>query len=226
MAQNVKTAVGVVIASVKTVNDLAIASVKTIAGVDNTSGGGGGIVNNIFTDDFNRSNEAPLTTPWVWDNSTGMDGSYIELSSNAVKSIFHNANALNYYTSWASGNDQFSALKLSGAIDTSNGSGLGVSVRWNTGGTAYFCVIDASGFIQFGKLVASVVTNITSRSVTYVGGTELALSVLGTNFRIWYGGVQQGADITDSSIASGKPGIVYIQDVDGSLGDDYRCGTS
>lgn len=39
MAQNVKTVVGVAIASVKSVNALAIASVKTIVGVDNTSGG-------------------------------------------------------------------------------------------------------------------------------------------------------------------------------------------
>lgn len=42
MAQLVKTCAGLAIASVKTVNDLAIASAKTVAGLDNTSGGGGG----------------------------------------------------------------------------------------------------------------------------------------------------------------------------------------
>lgn len=41
MAQNVKTVMGVAIASVKTFEGVAIASVKTIMGVDNTTGGAG-----------------------------------------------------------------------------------------------------------------------------------------------------------------------------------------
>lgn len=57
--QSVKTVNGLAIASVKTMDQLAIASVKTVNGLDNTSGGGGGLPIDSYSSDLLAAYSVP-----------------------------------------------------------------------------------------------------------------------------------------------------------------------
>jgi len=180
------------------------------------------------TDNFNRANQSPLAGNWTSTNIG--PGSTLQITSNVVDSALPNSGAdqESFWNTWSHGDDQYSqaAITVTGTTST---TGFGVFVRHATSvstKTMYRCVINSAGAIDLAWFNAGAYTQIATRSVTYSAGTLLGLSIQGTTLKIWYGGVQQGASITDSNIASGSPGICLSTSVTSGNIDNWDAGTT
>jgi len=177
------------------------------------------------TDNFNRANETPLSGGGNWTSTTNR----VDLISNQVTTAGTGSDREAVYAAWANGNDQYSQLKVT-VSGTTAGAGFGVSVRSTTTGSTFNCyrvVLNSDGEYEVCKMVSSSCTSLRTGTLSYVAGTALGLSVLSTTLKVWYGGTQVGADITDSGIASGKPGIAYSSTLSVvPTGDDWDAGTT
>lgn len=182
-----------------------------------------GIGTQTDTDAFTRANSSPMSGTW-----TGEAANPFDISSNAV--IMHNvagADASNFWNTWSHGDDQYSQAEIT-LVGSGSQVGLGVCVRRNTTiatVTMYRAVINDAGAIDIGSIVTGGFTQIGTRSVTYSAGTKLGLSIQGTTLKVWYGGVQQGANITTSSIASGSPGLGFSSPITSGTIDNWDAGT-
>jgi hypothetical protein len=181
-----------------------------------------------LSDDFTRANENPIATNWT-DSTVAGHIDMILFNNHVEPAGFGAGDGECFRTSWAGGDDQYSQAKITVVGNNAAAhAGLGVEVRRSTTAgtnTSYRAVIDDAGTIFLHKAVTGTGTNITTRSVTYVAGTRLGLSVSGTTLKIWYGGVQQGADVTDSDVTSGSPGLAYSSNITGGSIDNWDAGT-
>jgi len=184
-----------------------------------------GIGTQTVTDNFNRANEPTILSPWGND-STGVG---FEILGNLARPIGFNADdAYAIYTTWASGDNQYSQGEIT-ATGTSAGAGSGVCVRHSTTATTrtmYRLVLDGGGNWELAKFITGTKTSLGTGSVSYVAATKLGLSINGTTLKVWYGGVQQGSDIVDSAISTGQPGIVYSSTVTSASIDNWDAGTT
>jgi hypothetical protein len=96
----------------------------------------------------------------------------------------------------------------------------------------YRLVINQDGEYNLMSFKAGVGASLRSGTISYVAGTQLGLSVTGgatATLKIWYNGIQIGADVTDSSspITTGSPGFAYSSSLgsDVTNGDDWDAGT-
>jgi hypothetical protein len=187
-------------------------------------GGGGGIGTQTNTDNFNRANEDPLSGGGNWVSTTNR----IQLISNTVQPLGTSNDREAIYTVWANGNNHYSQMKIT-SVASSTGNGFGVCVRHDpTVGTKtmYRLVLEGGGNFEVVKLVAGATTSLRTGTVSYVAATALGLSINGSTLKVWYAGVQIGADITDSTITTGVPGIAYSSTVASvPTGDDWDAGT-
>jgi hypothetical protein len=176
--------------------------------------GGGG---STSSDNFNRANETPLAGNWT--SVTGQPGT-LNLSANAVSIGNAGNDAAYYYTgTWA--NDQTSSVEVT-ASNSSAGAGAGPVVRAATGAnTFYRAVVDSTGNYEVGKVIAGTFTSIRTGTVSFANGLALKLSITGTTLTLFYNGTQVGATMTDSSIASGKPGIGYSSTLTATTMDNW-----
>jgi hypothetical protein len=178
----------------------------------------------VNTDDFNRANESPLAGNWtrVLQGTTDL-----QLLSNAVALLTtHTNDVYARYNPWASGNDQYSQADITSG-GAGAGSGGGVVVRMATSGaiTMYRLVVDNAGNYELTRRIADAGTSLRTGTLSYVAGTKLGLSIIGSTLKIWYAGVQVGADIVDGSpLASGQPGIGYSSDTTTITVDNWDAG--
>lgn len=220
MAQLVKVIDGLAIASCKVVDGLAIASVKTVNGLDNTSAGGGWSFTSQATDAF-TTDANPIDGNWT--SVTG-DSNMKKLSGSAVPTNTANDCSARSTSGASFTNDQASELAITTSGTGGGGVGMGVLVRCASAAATYYrAVMDgaASNNIEIGKRVAGVYSFIANRTVSYGAGGTLRLGVVGTTLRVYYNGTQVGADITDSDIASGSPGISYSSTDATAQGDNW-----
>jgi len=148
------------------------------------------------SDNFNRANESPLTSPWATES--GFSGIY--LASNAVKAAGANTSSFSRYDSGTWDPDQWAEVTY-GTVDADTG---GPAVRMTGSGNGYFVtfnsgllkVFRASGFIAVG----------TQPAVSVTTGDVVRLEINGTSLEVFKNTVSVWT-ATDSGIASGKPGI-------------------
>lgn len=178
------------------------------------------------SDDFNRANETPLAGNWVQDI-----GARFNLSSNTVILSSFTVDAVAIWNPWASGNDQYSQIDLT-VVGTAAGSGPGVFARHDAVAqtvTGYRFVIDASGNYEYLKFVAGASSGSVTGTVSYVAGQKIGISATGsspTTIKLWYNGIQIGANITDNSspITTGIPGISYSSTITSVTLDNWDAG--
>jgi hypothetical protein len=116
--------------------------------------------------------------------------------------------------------NQSSEVKVT-VTGTGAGNGGGVLVRCASGARTYYrLVIDANGAWATTKNVAGSSTSLASGTTTYSAGAVIKLSITGTTLVSTYNGVQLDSR-TDSSIASGSPGIAYSASVTTCILDDW-----
>jgi hypothetical protein len=180
----------------------------------------------VITDDFNRANESPLAGNWT---RVQQGAANFSLTTNAVVLTAGSGSATDVYARynpWASGDDQYSqADTTSGGAGA--GTGAGVVVRMATSGaiTMYRLVVSNAGNYELTRRIADAGTSLRTGTLSYVAGTKLGLSIIGSTLKIWYGGVQVGADIVDGTpLASGQPGIGYSSDTTSITIDNWEAG--
>lgn len=172
----------------------------------------------IAADNFNR---ASLGANWKQQNtvdgaitiygSARANGANAHVASNRMIAVWDGAGSF--------ANDQYSAYILGGLSFLSNQYGVGAAVRSNgltDGSRSYYEVVvyaDSSGpnyQTDVNKMVNGTVTNLVSSTTpTWANGDEVSLEVVGTTLTVKKNGVALGGvyTLTDSSLASGKPGL-------------------
>ena len=137
-----------------------------------------GIGTQVVTDSFTRANEIPFTgNGWTPDpGSLNFD-----LTSNAIVPHQTSNDTTAIYSSWASGNDQYSQAAMT-VVGTGAETGPGVCVR-SDNTTRYRAVINASGTISIAIYNPSY-SLLTTRSVTYAATKKLGLAISGTSITV------------------------------------------
>lgn len=190
-AENIKSVNGVAKANIKAVGPVAEANIKAVGPVDNTAAGGGAVA----TDDFNRANGG-LGANWTVQAGTGP-----LIASNEAKIITTGTDEAAFWNANTFTDNQYSKI-----IARADPTKVAVSVRASgTGGSwnAYWARADG-----IHKHVAGSYTGLGGGSITVNIGDTLELRVSGTTLQRYVNGVAQGTAPTDSSLASGKPGIL------------------
>lgn len=176
----------------------------------------------LASDTFTRANNADLGT--AWDVQTGQAA--FSLTSNAATPSSTTADCGETYNGVTWPNDQYSQAKVSMTGGTS-GVGPGVACRCSSSAhTLYRAVVcgAATNNIELAKFVTGTYTMVTQRTQTWTNGTVLRLEVQGSSLRIYAGGTQLGATVTDAAIASGRAGINYSSELGAPILDDWEGG--
>ena len=180
------------------------------------------------TDSFNRANENPMVG---WQDNTVANRGF-QIVSNAATPDVLNGTCFALYVAgsirWQ--NDQYVQAKIT--VDgTTDNTGLGVIVRGTVGPitaneTFYTVYVNkaATDNIRFIVFFLGTVTPIATRTTTWVDGDTLRLEAISTTFRIYQNGTQLGADITDSTLVAGLPGLFFNDPVTSCLADDWEAG--
>lgn len=186
--------------------------------VDAAVVGGGTTV----SDNFNRSDENPLSGSGVWTNP---GGSYVSLKilSNQVTATSASV-GLAFYNTPTFSADQYSQAK----VVTNDNAYAGVVVRCNSGGTDFY-----RAYVEWGDVKISRRrgdgnnTTWTVASGQNVANKVLKLSASGASsvtLKVYIDSVQVGSDTVDNSsyvVTSGQPGIHTPSA--GTL-DDFQAG--
>lgn len=171
-------------------------------------------------DTFQRSNGA-LTTPWA--AVTGSSAN-LTISSDTVitSNLASGTRYLNSSATWS--NDQFSFLQI--LTPNANGvlTGYGPSVRNSGTLNFYFIGCNGSGS-QIEKDIAGTETNLLFMSgKTCANGDLIGISVAGTTITAYKNFAPIGT-VTDTSLASGSPGMEYqATDVSGAGVGEWFAG--
>lgn len=176
----------------------------------------------LGTDAFTRANETPLAGNWT----TVTSDTAFNLASNAVTYSNVNNDAAAYRNDITPSADQYSQLALTVTGIGGGGQGFGVCCRASTVARTYYrLVADHSATnVELGARVAGVFSTIWTRAQAFTNGDVLRVEVQGTTLRAYINGVQIGADVTDTAIASGRFGIAYSSVLTSATGDDWEGG--
>ena len=176
----------------------------------------------LATDTFTRADNLDLGTDW--DVPTG--GSAFQLLNNAAAPRNPDTDAVESNNSATWPNDQYAqcAATVSGTTST---AGPGPAVRIATGAlTLYRCVVShaASNNVELAKIVSGTYTQLALRTQAWTDGDVLRLEVAGTTLKVFRNGTQMGANVTDSSIASGRAGIGFSSVTTSASLDNWEGG--
>lgn len=181
----------------------------------------------LATDTFSRANEDPIATPWV----TLGAGFEMFLQANVLGPFNISSDSWAYYDggiSWP--NDQYAKMTCTVTGTAGGTSGIGPMVRKASGATETFyrLVVDhaASNNVSLGKVVAGSYTNIVTVTNSWSDGDTWELRAIGTTLSIWKNGSQVSTNQTDSSIASGKPGVAYSSTETAASVDAFEAGST
>jgi hypothetical protein len=193
----------------------------------NTFSGGGTsshsavVGSTTYSDDFNRSNENPLSGGGNW-TVAGSSIAPILLSSNVVAKSSSSSQNGSYYAGASFADDQCAELKLA------SGGDIGPMVRIQTGQTylsGYALGYDiADGLIAIIKYDGiGNVEWLDSVSGTMSNGDIQKICVNGTAITAYKNGSPiTGLSATDSTFTSGRPGI-YSWALSSGTGDDWSA---
>jgi hypothetical protein len=120
-------------------------------------------------------------------------------------------------------NDQYAQ-----AVYANTGNYGGVTVRMSGVTTAttngYIALVDA-GKIDLQKITNGTRSNLQAQMTGAVANADtVKLEVIGTAIKVYVNAVQQGTTVTDSSFASGQPGIYFLNSLACAL-DDWTADT-
>lgn len=165
------------------------------------------------TDDFNRANSASMGANWTTVTGVNLNANGFDIVSNTAQPALRTMDSMELWNAFSFPNDQYAqaALTMTG---TTTGIGPGVFVRGTTAtnGPCYRATATKSATNNVEVLrqdATPAYVSLGQRTTTWVDGDVLRLEVQGTTLRVYQNGTQLGADITDSTYASGSAGIVY-----------------
>jgi hypothetical protein len=169
----------------------------------------------VVTDAFSGGAASPLPAPWA---TNGVDAPFNRTAAGTAQPSSLSPDCSMYYANSGIGANQYAqaAITVTGG---GTGTGQGVAVRMSTTAKTYYRIVvnkDASNNVEVARFNAGTYTPITYRTVTWADGQVLRAEVSGTGttvtIKVFQGGVQLGADISDTSagrVLAGNPGIVY-----------------
>lgn len=163
----------------------------------------------LATDDFNRADSGDLGANWTPVDST------FSIVSNTAQPVAFGSDASERYTGIAWPDDQYVQAAVSGIAGTGGGAGIGLMLRGSgvvgPSMNFYRIILNAAGAnnLTVDKFVAGVNGPVTTRTQAFSNGDVLKAQISGTTLKLFKNGVQIGADITDSDIATGSPGVSY-----------------
>lgn len=178
-----------------------------------TAGGGGGAA---YTDNFNRADEEPITSPWA--TSTGWDA--LKVHNNKMFAAVDNHCAAYYNATFS--NNQYSQIVSAehyGGVEHGPMVRISASAR-----TSYYFLRNDDASVQLRKWVAGTYELIGTCSGTpsFTGGAIMRLEANGTSITAKVGGTTI-CTATDSAVSAGYPGVwisALNKDVDDWAGGD------
>lgn len=184
----------------------------------------------LASDNFNRANETPLSGGGNWTTQAGNNP--FNLSSNVAVPSSVASDDVSVYTAGTWPNDHYSQADLTVTSTGGGDQGIGLVVRASAAAvTHYRGIADhaSSGNIWISKLVAGVYTNLSSSTSSWTNGATWELDVQGTTLTFKRAGTTI-LSTTNSSIASGNPGIILSSlvtsaSLDNWQGGDFSSGT-
>lgn len=136
----------------------------------------------VYYDDFNRTNEASLASPWT----TGL-GSGLQLINNEVCAALTDSDCGSFYNSPVS-SQQYSQV----IINTYTGNGdFGPCVRFSAGGNCYLFII-FSGQVAISRFTGGgyqYLTSLRSTGASPAAGDVMRIEAIGSSIRGYYNGV-------------------------------------
>lgn len=188
----------------------------------------------LATDDFNRANNADLGANWTPISDGNSGGDNFTITSNAAVSTGPDAaDCCEGYTGISWPNDQWSEVTYGTAGADALGAGDGPCVRTVAGTPStfdYYRLIASGAGWELGKFVDGAFTSIASGAgTTWADGDRAYLEVQGTTLIVkknttnGAGGTTVTTQ-TDSSIASGNPGIAHSTSDTASKIDSWQGG--
>ncbi|MFC4307493.1 hypothetical protein ACFPN2_00225 [Steroidobacter flavus] len=160
----------------------------------------------VQVDNFNRANATPLGGNWETITANGLN-----LASNQVTGSTGLAVSGWKAASFAFAADQSSEVKVLVPGDYDD-AGIGVRLSSTGGGQGYVAQYRAGdGRVYVSRLTAGALTTLIAPVVSWTSGDVLKLTVTGTMLEVFRNGVSIGST-TDSTHASGQPGLVYQLD--------------
>lgn len=185
----------------------------------------------IATDNFNRAGPDLGAN---WQNLAASNGGSITINSSTRITGFSSFSYENSAARWVGAGsftaDQYAAAVLVNLLYSSAGSWSGVLVRAsgdiNATRDYYYAIVEhnSSGpdyLTRVGRVVNGTNTSLATTTQVWAINDIISLEVEGNALRVFRNSTQIGAlDVTDSSIASGAPGIVcsqaiYLDDFEG-----------
>lgn len=179
----------------------------------------------LVTDNFNRADSSGLGGNW----SSVTGETLPDIVSNQASSAIDPFGARYSAISWP--NNQYSQIKLTGTLTTSQTDGAGVAVRMNTGGerTYYSFVLGAhvaAGAGEYGGRLSKYSSG-TETELNYfdIGATNdtIYLQIIGNTLTTKINGSTVFI-VTDKSITSGQAGVVGAGAPDTITFDDWEGG--
>lgn len=170
----------------------------------------------LASDNFNRSNENPLSGGGNWLTSTGETPLQITSDFVSCTTLGGNTN-YQYYNggiSWP--NDQYSQVQLTTNVANS-GTSSGCMVRISATTATFYTASIINGNLVLSKVVAGSFTSLATVSYSFTNGDVMLFQVVGTTLSCYMNGVLK-TTTTDSSITSGFPGI-FMQTNTGTTGN-------
>lgn len=179
----------------------------------------------LATDSFNRANANPIGANWTTVTSQGA----FQIVSNAatVASLAADSASLHSGISWTGVNDQYAQANITQVGGGGGlGTGFGLVVRGDAATATMYRLVVGTGSnnIELAKLITGAYTLIWDRTATFNSGDLIRLEAQGTTLRVFINGVQVGANTTDSSIASGSPGMGYSASATSGSMDNWEAG--
>lgn len=145
-------------------------------------------------------------------SSARLSLSAFTISNNtATPSLFSSQDCAesNNSATWPDAQFAQAATRVTGGT-ASGDNGIGIALRMSVGvRTFYRFVVNAAATNNVGisKFVAGVYTNLGFRTGVWANDDILRGEVNGSTLKVFQNAVQLGADITDSAIATGRPGV-------------------
>jgi hypothetical protein len=167
----------------------------------------------LATDSFTRADAANLGANWTGTGEGTATG--YKIVSNAVANTGDGgADEWAKYTAVTWPNDQYSQAAVTISVaggGTGDGEGVGVRIAAGATKTLYRFVVNsnAGGSAEVSKFVAGTYTQLGTRTPTYSAGQLVYGEIQGSTLVMKYNGVQLGASLSDSSIASGSAGLAH-----------------
>lgn len=174
----------------------------------------------LASDDFNRSNEAPLASPWVKPASFPQT---MALTGNVTTSTSPgSSDAVAYYSGVTWPADQWAQATIAESTNFDGGPAVRIHA---TNGNAYVCTA-AGGGLQIGKFVAAAYSALGATAVTNANGDVWRIEATGsasTVITVFQNGIQR-LQVTDSTSphTSGNAGMFnYLTTLDNFSAGDF-----